>query len=44
MNTQIIAKAKNYASNLHAERNLTYDGKPYSFHLEMGIDASDKFI
>jgi (p)ppGpp synthase/HD superfamily hydrolase len=42
---ELELKAKEYACNLHAERNLTYGGgQPYSVHLQMSRDFAMQFI
>lgn len=40
----IFEKAKLYAANCHASVNQTYDGHPYTLHLNIGDEAVDKFI
>lgn len=43
MNT-IIKTSKDYAVKCHSETNHLYDGKPYSYHLNMVYDIAYKFI
>jgi len=38
-----IQRVATYASEAHASVNHTYDGKPYSFHLNMVYDFGFKF-
>ena len=39
-----IEIAKKYAIDCHAETNHTYDGKPYSVHLQMVVDAAMEHV
>jgi hypothetical protein len=40
---KLVTICKNYACERHAFVNQSYDGKPYSFHLEMGISFFHKY-
>lgn len=40
----ISEKAQIYATNCHAATNHRYDGNPYSFHLQMVVDAAQQFL
>jgi len=39
----LIDKAKQYASEAHEATNHKYDGKPYSYHLNMVADYASRF-
>ncbi len=43
MSTSLIEKAKEYATKMHSETNHTYDGKPYTTHLQMVFDYAMKY-
>lgn len=43
-NLSLEEKAKHYALECHHSTAHTYDGKPYSFHLEMVVAAANDFI
>ena len=40
----IVERAKQYAIECHKKVNQMYDGKPYSYHLEMVVDFGETFI
>ena len=40
----MIEKTKKYSFDCHKSINQLYDGKPYSFHLEMVVDVAKHFI
>jgi len=40
----MIEKTKKYAFDCHQSINQLYDGKPYSFHLEMVVEIANNFI
>lgn len=42
--TEEIRKVRDYAVEIHASVNHTYDGQPYSVHLEMVYNYAIKFI
>lgn len=44
MNKTISEVSKEYAYKCHNETNHTYDGKPYTFHLEMVVKYAKKYI
>jgi (p)ppGpp synthase/HD superfamily hydrolase len=44
MATNLIERAKEYATKLHAETNHTYDGKPYTTHLYLVFSYAEKYI
>lgn len=37
-------QAKDYAKKCHTDTNHKYDGHPYTVHLQMVVDVSNKFI
>lgn len=37
-------KARDYAIKMHTDTNCKYGDKPYSFHLEMVVEAGDLFV
>lgn len=39
-----LQEISDYASDIHALRNLEYDGKPYKFHLEMVVEFAKRFL
>ena len=40
----IVSKAKEYAINLHKEKNCTYGDLPYETHLQLVVDNVERFI
>ena len=40
----LLDKAKEYATIYHSQTNHEYDEKPYSYHLQMVVDAAAGFI
>ena len=40
----ISEKARNYAVEKHREANHNYDQYPYEFHLQMVVNAAEKFL
>ena len=40
----LLEKSKKFAIKSHIDTNHTYDGKPYSIHLEECIEVANKFI
>lgn len=44
MNTEYLERVEMFAIKCHADNNLLYDGKPYSFHLEMVVAKVKKYL
>ncbi len=42
--SDLQVKAKQYAISCHEKTNHTYDGQPYSVHLQMTVDAAERHI
>jgi len=41
---KFVEKCKQFAISCHKKVNQMYDGKPYSYHLDMGVDFALMFI